>query len=149
MAVQRHSQSPPLSQAQESLTHESKYGPGSTLKIIVFCLAAEVSEVGLMTGTMLDRLSCVRVSRQLPLSDSSGRWRWWWYYTVSGTRLPGSGWRNRDYQLVLRWGSRTKPSSCHRILERLSLSHWNVWWNRFCCCRHCFHTDRTLYPEKQ
>lgn len=27
-AVQRHSQSPPVSQAQESLTQESKYGPG-------------------------------------------------------------------------------------------------------------------------
>lgn len=28
--MQKHSQSPPESQAQESLTQESKYGPGST-----------------------------------------------------------------------------------------------------------------------
>lgn len=89
------------------------------------------------------------LSPQLPLNDSSGRWHWWWCYTVSGTRQPGRGWNHRDYGFVWRLDSWTKPSSCYRILEHPSPSHGIVWWTHFYCCRRSFHTDHRLDPERE
>lgn len=96
----------------------------------------------------LSMCTCV-LSPQLPLNDSSGRWHWWWCYTVSGTRLPGRGWNHRGYWFVWRWGRWTKPSSCYQILEHLSPSHVSAWWSHFYCCRRSFHTDHRLDPERE